>query len=250
MLERIYRFTRSFMLVGQKKMGKHPYYFYHQLFGVCKVTLKSSTNLRRLLLIKIRSPLVSSMLAPAVPIVSQEFKSTSNSFSTFVVSIFVLGFASGSPILAPLSEVYGRLPIYHLTNVLFIVSLILCGVVRNSAMLLAFRFLSGFVGVAAIAIGPGSIADMMRREERGRAVSIWAVGTILGPMIGPIIGGYVTEVLGWRWMFWIIAIIVSYMNSPWTLMLILYRLDSLLLLHFLSWRRPTLLSCWAERLHD
>jgi multidrug resistance protein len=149
------------------------------------------------------------MLAPAVPIVADEFKTKSTTFPTFVVSIFVLGFATGSPVLAPLSEVYGRVPIYHLTNILFIVFIMLCAVAKNAAMLMAFRYLSGFAGVATIAIGPGSIADMMQREERGKAVSIWAVGTILGPMIGPIIGGYVTKVLGWRWMFWVISIVVS-----------------------------------------
>ncbi|ORY16930.1 major facilitator superfamily domain-containing protein [Clohesyomyces aquaticus] len=154
-------------------------------------------------------PLVSSMLAPAVQIVAEEFNTTSTTFPTFVVSIFVLGFATGPLILAPLSEVYGRLPVYHATNVLFVAFIILCAVSKNASMLLAVRFLSGFVGVATIAIGPGTIADLMPPEKRGRAVSIWAVGTILGPMTGPIIGGYVTEVVEWRWMFWIISIVMG-----------------------------------------
>ncbi|KAF1952477.1 MFS general substrate transporter, partial [Byssothecium circinans] len=154
-------------------------------------------------------PLVSSMLAPAVPLVTSEFHTTSTLFPTFVVSIFVLGFASGPLILSPLSEIYGRVAVYHTTNVLFIAFIILCAVSQSAAMLLAFRFLSGFVGVATIAIGPGSIADLVPRERRGRAVSIWAVGTILGPMVGPIVGSYITEVAGWRWMFWVIAIVTG-----------------------------------------
>lgn len=80
-------------------------------------------------------------------------------------------------------------------------------------MLLAFRFLSGFAGVATITIGSGTIADIMPREKRGKAVSIWSVGPILGPMIGPIIGGNVAEVAGWRWMFWAISIAVSIQES-------------------------------------
>lgn len=149
------------------------------------------------------------MLAPAVELVMQDFHTTSTTFATFVVSIFVLGFACGPLLLAPLSELYGRVIIYHITNVLFLIFTILCAFARNESMLLVFRFLSGFAGVATITIGSGTIADLMPREKRGKAVSVWSVGTILGPMVGPIIGGYVTEVSGWRWVFWFISIAVS-----------------------------------------
>lgn len=150
------------------------------------------------------------MLSPAVQQVMQEFNTSSTTFATFVVSIFVLGFACGPLILAPLSELYGRVLIYNVTNVLFCCFTVGCALSRGQSMLLAFRFLSGFAGVATITIGSGTIADLMPREKRGKAVSIWSVGTILGPMVGPIIGGYVTEVLGWRWMFWVISIVVSF----------------------------------------
>lgn len=121
----------------------------------------------------------------------------------------MLGFASGPLLLAPLSEVYGRTVVYHVTNVLLIVFTVLCAIAWSEASLLAFRFLSGFVGVATITIGSGTIADIMPKEERGKAVSIWSVGTVVGPMIGPIIGGAITESLGWRWMFWIMSAVVS-----------------------------------------
>ena len=149
------------------------------------------------------------MLAPAVELVMEDFHTSSDTFATFVVSIFVLGFACGPLVLAPLSEVYGRVLVYNVTNALFLAFTIVCGMARSESMLLVFRFLSGFAGVATITIGSGTIADLMPREKRGKAVSIWAVGTILGPMVGPIIGGYVAEVYGWRSMFWFISIAVS-----------------------------------------
>ena len=149
------------------------------------------------------------MLAPGVDLVMKEFHTDSETFATFVVSIFVLGFALGPMLLAPLSEIYGRVIIYNVTNVLFLIFTILCGFARNSSMLLAFRFFSGFAGVATITVGSGTIADIMPREKRGKAISIWSVGTILGPMIGPIIGGYVAETAGWRWIFWSISVAVS-----------------------------------------
>ena len=150
------------------------------------------------------------MLAPAVQLIMDDFHTTSPTFATFSVSIFVLGFASGPLLLAPLSELYGRVVIYNVTNVLFLLFTMLCAIARDESTFLALRFLSGFSGVATITIGSGTIADLMPREKRGQAVSIWSVGTILGPMIGPIIGGYVAEVVGWRWIFWSISVVVSW----------------------------------------
>lgn len=124
------------------------------------------------------------MLAPGVQLVMEDFNTSSETFATFVVSIFVLGFACGPLLLAPLSELYGRVIIYNITNVLFLVFTVMCAVSRQTSMLLVFRFLSGFVGVASVTIGSGTIADIMPRDKRGKAVSIWSVGPILGPMIG------------------------------------------------------------------
>ncbi|KAI3390836.1 hypothetical protein diail_8554 [Diaporthe ilicicola] len=166
-------------------------------------------NIITIAVISFLVPLISSMLSPAVQLVMEEFNTSSTTFATFVVSIFVLGFACGPLILAPLSELYGRVLIYNITNVLFLGFTIGCALSQNQSMLLGFRFLSGFAGVATITIGSGTIADLMPREKRGKAVSIWSVGTILGPMVGPIIGGYVTQVAGWRWMFWVISIVVG-----------------------------------------
>lgn len=153
---------------------------------------------------------MSSVLAPAVEQVMSDFNTTSTTFATFVVSVFVLGFACGPLILAPLSEIYGRVIIYNITNVLFLGFTLMCASSRSKEMLLASRFLSGFAGVATITIGSGTIADIIPREKRGKAVSVWSVGTIFGPMVGPVIGGYVTGVAGWRWIFWASSIAVSW----------------------------------------
>jgi multidrug resistance protein len=153
------------------------------------------------------------MLAPGVALVMEDFQTSSTTFATFVVSIFVLGFASGPLLLAPLSELYGRVIIYNISNLLFLVFTILCAISQSQSMLLGFRFLSGYAGGATITIGSGTIADIMPREKRGKAVSVWSVGPILGPMVGPIIGGSVAEAAGWRWMFWVISIAVSYQEN-------------------------------------
>lgn len=73
--------------------------------------------------------------------------------------------------------------------------------------LIVFRFFSGVFGSAPLTNGGGTIADMILQEHRGAAMASFAIGPLLGPIIGPVIGGVVTNAVGWRWVFWIIAII-------------------------------------------
>jgi multidrug resistance protein len=154
------------------------------------------------------TPLASSMFAPAIPEVLQDFKVTNTTIASFVVSIYVLGYAIGPLLIAPLSEIYGRLPVYHVTNILFVIFTIACAVSSNMGMLIGFRFLAGCMGATPLTIGGGTIGDMFRREERGVAMATWSIGPLLGPVIGPVAGAYLGEAKGWRWDFWLIAIVV------------------------------------------
>lgn len=154
-------------------------------------------------------PLASSMFAPGIPDVMSEFQSTNTQLASFVVSVYVLGYAFGPLIIAPLSELYGRLIVYHVCNVMFVIMTIACAVSSNLNMLIGFRFLAGTFGSCPLTIGGGSIADMIPQEKRGGVMAVWALGPLLGPVIGPVIGGYLSQAKGWRWVFWLIAIIVS-----------------------------------------
>lgn len=156
------------------------------------------------------------MMAPGVPNIMMDFKSSDDMEATFVVSIFVLGFAFGPLILAPLSELYGRLPVYHVCNSLFVVFSACCALANGVPMLMAFRFLSGLGGVAVITCGSGSIADMMPAEQRGRAMALWSLGPLIGPVVGPVCAGFLVEAKGWRWVFWIITIVVSVCSNSRT----------------------------------
>lgn len=154
------------------------------------------------------------MFAPGVPDVMREFDSTNEELASFVVSVYVLGYACGPIIIAPLSEIYGRLWMYNVCNVGFIVFTIACAVSSNLNMLIAFRFIEGTFGVCTLTIGGGTIADMVVQEKRGGVMAIWALGPLMGPVIGPVVGGYLTQAAGWRWVFWVIAIAVSVHLSP------------------------------------
>jgi len=128
------------------------------------------------------TPLASSMFAPGVPFLMAEFKSTNVELASFVVSVYILGFAVGPLFFAPLSEIYGRLPVYHVCNLMFIVFTVACALSTNLNMLIGFRLLAGTFGSAPLVNGGGSIADLIIQEKRGGAMSLFAMGPIVGPV--------------------------------------------------------------------
>lgn len=128
------------------------------------------------------TPLGSSMFAPGVPELMKEFKSSNVELAGFVVSVYVLGFAVGPLFFAPLSEIYGRLPVYHACNALFFACNIACALAPNLNFLVGFRFLAGVFGSAPLTNGGGTIADLVTQQKRGKAMSGFVVGPIFGPI--------------------------------------------------------------------
>ena len=134
-------------------------------------------------------------------------------YSVALVSVWELGEGVGPFLIAPLSELYGRLPVYHISNILFLLCSVAGALSSSASMLIAFRFLNGFT-VSSITLGPAMVGDMFEQTERGTAMALLYAGPLLGPVAGPIIGGFVADSLGWRWTFWIIAIAVGVVQIP------------------------------------
>ena len=111
--------------------------------------------------------------------------------------------------LGPMSEVYGRVPVLQLANLFFLVWNTACGAAKSTGMMIGFRFLAGLGGSAPLAIGGGVLSDAWRTDERGAAIAVYSLMPMVGPAVGPIIGGFITEnrKIGWRWMFWIVSIV-------------------------------------------
>lgn len=118
----------------------------------------------------------STIFAPGVPQTMRDFHSDDQALATSLVSIYVIGLAVGPLFLSPLSELYGRTPLMHASNFLFLISAIACGLSVNIPMLLVFRLI---MGVSTISLGGGYVADMMEPERRGRAMNVWTVGPVL-----------------------------------------------------------------------
>ncbi|KAI3293272.1 hypothetical protein DTO002I6_4923 [Penicillium roqueforti] len=123
------------------------------------------------------------------------------------VSLFVLGFAFGPIIFGPLSELYGRkLPLF-LGMFGFAIFQIPVAVAENLHTIFICRFLGGTFASAPLAIVNGILADMFEPVERGIAMAVFAAAAFIGPVAGPIVGGFITiSYLGWRWTEYITAI--------------------------------------------
>ncbi|KAI7125425.1 MFS general substrate transporter [Hortaea werneckii] len=158
------------------------------------------------ILLTLLTPLASSMFAPGVPQVLQDFRTGSTTLAEFVVSIYILGFAVGPLLISPMSEMYGRIPVYIVCNIMFEIFTIACAVSTSLTQLIVFRFFAGCFGVCPVTLGGASISDLMDQDKRGAAMSLFGMGPLLGPVIGPVAGAYLAAAEGWRWTFWLIAI--------------------------------------------
>ncbi|KJZ73471.1 hypothetical protein HIM_07027 [Hirsutella minnesotensis 3608] len=154
--------------------------------------------------------MAATMCAPGIGGLVAEFGiESSKILGTLAVTIYVLGIALGPLVMSPLSETWGRLLIYHASNIIFVAFLIGSALSRNIAQYMVFRFLSGCAGGAPMALGGGTIADVTHLKERASAMALFSLGPLTGPVLGPLIGGFVATSRGWRWTFWVLVILSS-----------------------------------------
>ena len=99
-------------------------------------------------------------------------------------TIYILGYAFGPLVIAPLSELYGRLIVYIVCSLSFLALTIACALANSLSALIVFRLCAGIAASGPLALGPGTIADMTRREKRGKAMACWLVASVPGPSIG------------------------------------------------------------------
>jgi multidrug resistance protein len=142
--------------------------------------------------------------------IDEEFGS-SRIVATLGLSLFVFGLGLSPMVLGPLSEFYGRRPIYIGAFVFFTIWLVPCAVARNIETMLIARFFDGLSGSAFLSVAGGTIGDMFAREELQAPMMVYTASPFIGPGLGPIVGGLINYFLDWRWSFYILLIWSGFM---------------------------------------
>jgi MFS family permease len=162
------------------------------------------------------------MMAPALTIIGHDLH-TDDATTQMTLSIFVLSFAFGPMVLAPMTEVFGRKPVWLCSGCFYILWNTVCGFSNTNGLMIASRFFAGIGASAEFAVSDASrslvhtltdlsqvsnpvLSDCWRPEQRGYSFAISTFVPLLGPALGPIIGGLISGSVGWRWIFWVLSI--------------------------------------------
>ena len=151
------------------------------------------------------APLGSTIVLPALSSISDDFN-VDASVTNLSVALYMLSMSIFPLWWSSFSELLGRRTIFIFSFALFTFWAVLCAISQSIGMFIVMRLLSGGASASVQAVGAGVIADLWIPKERGRAMGIFFLGPLCGPMFGPIIGGALTQDLGWRSTQWFLVV--------------------------------------------
>lgn len=133
----------------------------------------------------------------------QASTSASREQITWVLTSYIVMSAIFIPLSGWLAGRIGRKRLFLFSMAGFTVASVLCGLATNFEQLVAFRMLQGAAGAALIPMSQAVLIDINPPEHHGRAMAMWGMGVVIGPLIGPVLGGWLTDNWTWRWVFFI-----------------------------------------------
>jgi multidrug resistance protein len=154
------------------------------------------------------SPLSANIYFPALVMIQQDLHTTTELIN-LTVTVYMIFQGLSPSFWGSLADRYGRRPVYLSTLFVYMVSCIGLALSPNYWVLLVLRMLQAFGSSSVIAIGAGVVGDISTPCERGSYFGLFSMGQMLGTVIGPVLGGIISEQLSWRWIFWILLIIGS-----------------------------------------
>ncbi|KAI0892911.1 polyamine transporter 3 [Annulohypoxylon nitens] len=157
----------------------------------------------------------STSYSAAIPGLVVEF-GVSTTVATLGITTYLLGLAAGSLLVAPVSELYGRRPVYIFCMICFTILVIPCCVATSLAEIIVVRFFGAFFGACMVTNSAGTVVDISTEQTRltysstsAMILSLWSIAPLNGPVTGPVIGGFVYQYLGWRWDNWLVLILAG-----------------------------------------
>ena len=121
----------------------------------------------------------------------------------WVLTSYIVAAAIMTPPTGFLSAKLGRKRLFVWSVVGFTIASMLCGIAATLEQMVLFRLLQGVFGAALVPLSQSVLLDTYPREKHGAAMAMWGVGVMVGPILGPTLGGWLTEYYNWRWVFFI-----------------------------------------------
>lgn len=122
---------------------------------------------------------------------------------SWVLTSYIVAAAIFMPLTGLLSARFGRRRVFIWSVVGFTLTSMLCGAAQSLNQIVLFRLLQGVFGASLVPLSQAVLLDTFPREKHGPAMAMWGVGVMLGPILGPTLGGLLTEYYDWRWVFYI-----------------------------------------------
>src|SRR5262245_8352100 len=138
----------------------------------------------------------------ALPFMQGSFSSSFDEI-TWVLTSYITASAIMTAPVGWMAARFGRKPLYVVCILGFTIASMLCGAAQSLEQIIAFRILQGAFGAALVPLSQATLLDIYPPERRGFAMAIWGVGVMLGPIMGPTVGGWLTETYSWRFVFYI-----------------------------------------------
>ena len=165
-----------------------------------------TTHFILLAIIYALTPLAHDMYIPAMGIIATDMQSSLPSIQSSLAA-YTFAFGLTHIFFGPMIDRFGRKPILVWGLFAFVLSTMLCVFAKNSAQFIIIRMIQGAAGAASAVVVPAIIRDFYRDAEYAHALSTVTLISLAAPLVAPIAGGYITKLLGWNWIFYILAIL-------------------------------------------
>jgi DHA2 family multidrug resistance protein len=129
--------------------------------------------------------------------------SASSDQITWVLTSYITAAAIMTAPVGWISARFGLKRLFLISMMGFTVASMLCGIAETLPEMVAFRLLQGVFGAALVPLSQSTMLNIYPPEQRGSAMAIWGMGVMVGPILGPTLGGYLTELYNWRWVFFV-----------------------------------------------
>jgi DHA2 family multidrug resistance protein len=136
----------------------------------------------------------------ALPNMQGALSATQDQIS-WVLTSYIVAAAIAMPATGWLASIMGRRRLLLIAIAGFTVASVLCGLANSIGAMVGFRLLQGLFGAPLVPLSQSTLLDVYPREKHGAAMAMWGMGVMIGPILGPPLGGWLTETYGWHWVF-------------------------------------------------